>query len=269
MSLVNRNGRPAPAGLTLVELLIAMTIVVTVVGTLAGLGQAVHMGAAFSEQTGIQTQHARVTLERIARHVRRSHTNNRFPGFLVIPDMVSGHELPETLVVWSPEDEGGNPIEPADPEGLPRFNELVVISPAPTSSNGLWELWELRFPKDDVEKVPEIGDWDAWREEIDLLKQEPESEVVLTDQVQTVAVAETGGQPRAAVRFDGLLRPSDDELENYRDKWEDAPWVQGLYGPNTGLRQAWLRIELQLGRDAPTSFFGSATRYYSVRCEER
>ena len=53
------------------------------------------------------------------------------------------------------------------------------------------------------------------------------------------------------------------------------PWVQGVYGSQSGLRQAWLRFELQLmpseisaDRDSSGQqaipFFGSAAVYYEM-----
>jgi len=54
-----------------------------------------------------------------------------------------------------------------------------------------------------------------------------------------------------------------------------VPWVQDIHGPNTGLRQAWCRFELQLtpGEDSRASdpngdtaipFFGSGAIYYQL-----
>jgi hypothetical protein len=84
---------------------------------------------------------------------------------------------------------------------------------------------------------------------------------------------------RAAVRFEALIRPSAQQLANYRGgsiTWDAISWVQGVYGSQTGLRQSWVRFELQLipaednhPRDDVEArvavFFGSAAVYYEIR----
>ena len=56
--------------------------------------------------------------------------------------------------------------------------------------------------------------------------------------------------------------------------WMNLPWVQGIYGSQSGLRQVWVRMELQLAPGVDWSesnsaaawgvpFFGSAALYYN------
>ena len=75
------------------------------------------------------------------------------------------------------------------------------------------------------------------------------------------------------------LRPDDAQWTQFKAgtlAWKDLYWVQGLFGPQVGLRQAWLRTELQLlpggtwVSNDPASqraipFFGSAAVYYEMR----
>ena len=83
---------------------------------------------------------------------------------------------------------------------------------------------------------------------------------------------------RGALRFESRLRPSAADWSDYQADnvaWDDLPWVQGICGSQTGLRQAWVRIEMQLvpGQASATHdpsglraipFFGSAAVYYEL-----
>ena len=53
--------------MTFVELIVAMTIMALVVGTLEVLAEAVHSAYGYNEAHGVATQHARVVLDRICR----------------------------------------------------------------------------------------------------------------------------------------------------------------------------------------------------------
>jgi len=264
------TNRTARRGLSFLELLVAVTILVMLAGTLAALGEAVQQGFEYCEGYGEATQHARVVLERIERTVAEATANERFPGFLVVSDQVGAWELPEVLVVWHPDG------PPADPEGLPRFNELVIYCPDWYLPN---QLVEITVPGD-TRTVPDPSDLASWRSELAAIrKARNRRAVVLTSLLRTAVIPEAGNESmRGAVRFVGRLRPSETEWEEYqagvRD-WEDLSWVQWLYGPQTGLRQAWVRIEIQLmpgqtwvandpARYQPLPFFGSAAVYYQL-----
>jgi hypothetical protein len=74
------------------------------------------------------------------------------------------------------------------------------------------------------------------------------------------------------VRFHVTLRPSESDWAEYENgdlAWTDLPWAQSIHGSQTGLRQAWCRVELQLmpgdsafavdpEGDTAVTFFGSA-----------
>ena len=253
-------------GLTLIELLLASAIMVMTMAALAGLGKAVAVNAAYGDGHGQAVQHARVTLERITRMAREATASPSFPGLLVLADIEAGWRFPDTVVIWHP---SGSPV---DPDGLPRFNELVIYCPDPEDPQ---QLVEITAPSD-TRTVPALSDLASWASEIDGIKNASSSEVVmLTDLMRSCPIA-TG--LRGAVRFESRLRPSAEEWASYEAgdlEWDDLPWVQGLYGSKTGLRQAWLRIELQLmpgaaaihndpGGQQAMTFLGSAALYYQL-----
>jgi hypothetical protein len=251
------------------ELLIALSITSIVVAALAALAKSVQVGTEYSEGHGNATHHARVVVDRITRTASEAHASRQFPGFVVVHEEILSWSFPDTLVVWHPAS------DPADPDGLPRFDELVVYCPHPESPN---RLIELTAPTD-LRTVPPVNDEAAWRNEIAAMKSSQASlRVELTDLVRTAVVGEVTDTPlRAAVRFQSRLRPSEDEWAQYQGgtlPWQDLSWVQEIYGSQTGLRQAWLRMELQLVPRSPVGgspegsqsvpFFGSAALYYEM-----
>ncbi|MEN6495524.1 MAG: hypothetical protein ABFD16_14680, partial [Thermoguttaceae bacterium] len=166
-----------------------------------------------------------------------------------------------------------------NPDGLPCFDELVIYCPNPQAPN---QLWELTIPVgSDTRTVPAVEEKAAWRTVLEAIKTlTTASRVVLTDRLRTGALSEANStQQRGAVRFVDRLRPSKEEWDKYQSgvlSWERLSWAQGIYGPKTGLRQVWVRIELQLLPISATSgsasrlgsqaipFFGSATLYYDM-----
>jgi len=269
--IVHRSLRPRRrAGLTLLELLIAISIMVIIVGTLSGLAKAVQLSSEYSDGHAAATQHGRVCLERITRVVNEATANESFPGFIVVAEKVNTWRFPDTLVVWHPE---GSPV---DPEGLPRVNELVMYCPDPTCPS---RLLEITIPGD-TRTVPPIEDEAAWASGVAAYKASNTAQKVpLTDLLRTCSVPESADPvQRGAVRFESRLRPSANQWNRYQAgtlAWERLSWVQGIYGSQTGLRQAWLRIELQLmpgataasndpGGQQAIPFLGSAAVYYEM-----
>jgi prepilin-type N-terminal cleavage/methylation domain-containing protein len=269
----SRTVRSAPdaarrRGFTLLELLIALSIMLMVVGTLGGIARAIQMAFAYNEGYGTVTQHGRVVLERITRTARQAAANEAFPGFVVLADRVGRWRFPDTLVVWHPDG------PPAAWEGLPRLDELVVYCPHPDDPERLVEITtdDVQFLSDDK------ADWPA---QIEALKSSPNRRVTtLTGLLRAGSVGEAGGgEPRGAIQFETRLRPSDAEWSEATRSWKELSWVQRTHGPTTGLRQAWLRIELQLvteeaaasgaGDRQVVPFFGSAARYYTMNKDHR
>jgi len=268
-----------PAGrraLTMLELLIAMAIMAMVVVTLGAVARGVQEGYTYTEGHGTATQHARVVLERITAAVREATANSEFPGALVVNAEEGGWEFPDALVVWQG--------EPVDSEGQPRppqFNELVIYCPDRSLPN---RLVELTVP-DNANEVPDADDTEGWEAAIDAIRRSGSARtLMLTDLLQTARVGDTPlSRPRGAVRFAVRMRPSADKWAEYREKietgeedlWDDLAWVQGIHGSETGLRQVWVRVELQLmpgnraaagatASTTPVPALGSAAVYYQL-----
>jgi hypothetical protein len=253
---------------TLLELLIALTIVVMVAGALGAITRTVELGFEYNQGRGTATQHARVLLDRISRTAQEATANEQFPGFIVLAEQVGLWRFPDTLVIWHPDG------DPAAPDGLPRLDELVIYCPHPEAPGTLVEIT--------TSDTAALSQDEAVRKaQIDAIKRSNSSEVSgLTSLMRTGGVDDGGNaQLRGALRFETLLRPSDEQLKTEAEDlgvdWEDLPWVQGIYGSHTGLRQAWVRIELQLMTGDPPApgavdrrqaipFFGSAALYYTI-----
>ena len=242
---------------------------VLLAGTLATLAIAVQVSNEHHQGNGLAMQHGRVALERIQRSINEATANEQFPGFAVFSESLSGWSYPDTLVVWLPE------TTPFDPDGLPRMNELVVFC---TNVSAPDELLEIRVPSDS-RPAPPLSSPGQWALELSALKTDPGADrAVLTDLIRTATATDGGGNSlgtRGCIRFDSRLRPSATQWSQYQGgsrAWEDLAWVQNIYGANTGLRQAWCRIELQLraadieNHDVRSAipFFGSASVYYEL-----
>jgi hypothetical protein len=260
-------------GLTLLELLISTAMMLMLAGVLGGLAAAVQTSSDYSQGHGSATQQARVALERITRNVRQATAVGTHPGLAVVARQVNGWRFPETLIVWRP---AGLPVNASGP---PLVRELVFYCTDPEHPE---QLLEVTAPQDQralpldapLEQSP-------WREMIEAIKTDSGSRrVVLTNLLRTASAASnSNARPSdllGAVRFEREMRPSAAEWSQYRAgtrTWDQLSWAQGIGGRQTGLRQAWLRIELQLD-PVPTAadeakrpsltFLGSAALFYEL-----
>lgn len=259
------------AGLSLVELLIALAIMGAMAAMVAGLSQAATSGWLYSQGHADATQHARVSLERMMRTVREAYATADHPGCVVVYSEVGSWRFPDTLVVWAPEG------EPQNPDGPPLASECVMYCPDPADPS---QLVEIRAPSDSQEvPLEELND-PGWASAITAYKNSPTNEkVILTDLLRT-SQNTIGGARRGAIRFERDLRPSNSEWTAYQDPgvsldWADMSWPQELYGSNSGTRNVWIRVEMQVmpGRitmaDDPAGnqtviFFDSANLLYTV-----
>ncbi len=258
--------------MTLLELTIAMTIMVVVVGALAGLTRTAQQSFEYSEGYGIATQHARVVLDRITQNVCQATANEQFPGCLVVAESIDGYRYPDTLVIWRP---NGTPAAPA---GLPRYNELIVYCPSPATPS---QFVEMTAPND-TRTVPAVDNLSAWQSELASLKRATTTKtVVLSTLLRTASTKATSGDTstlRGAARFETRLRPSAADWANYKAgsvTWMNLPWAQDIYGSQAGLRQVAVRMELQFSPGTEwiesnaaaalaLPFFGSAAVYYNL-----
>jgi Tfp pilus assembly protein PilW len=259
--------------MTLLELMVAMTVTLMIVGALGGLARTVEQGFEYSDGYGVATQHARVVLDRIAQNVSQATANEQFPGCIVVADTINSYRSPDTLVIWRPSG------TPANPTGLPLYRELVIYCPNPSTPS---QLVEMTAPTD-TRTVPAADNVSAWQTALNTLKIASTTKcVVLTSLLRTCSTSLSSGSGastlRGAARFETRLRPSATDWANYKAgavTWMNMPWVQGIYGSQAGLRQVWVRMELQLvpGVDWTASnpaavsavpYFGSAALYYSL-----
>ena len=259
-------------GITLIELLSAMMIMTMVVGTLGAMAQAVYVSSEYGQGHAATAQHARVSLDRIGRAVRGAYTSELYPGVGVIEQQVGTWRFTDTLLVWRPRVTPSTPTaEPYNTDGPPRMNEIVVFCPDPDEPNKLIELtaadWDKRVVS--MATIATI---------IDALKVSSSSKkVVLTDLLHTAARDDIS-ERRGVVRFEVKVTPTEQQWADYEAgslAWDDLPWVQGVYSNKTGLRQTWVRIEIQLTPAAeaavskkeqfsPLPYFGSAVLYYEM-----
>jgi hypothetical protein len=238
---------------------------------MGALARTVQQGFEYSEGYGVTTQHARVALDRIAQNVCQATASGQFPGCIVVAETVGGYRYPDTLVIWRPSGTAANST------GLPLYSELVIYCPNPASP---CELVEITAPSD-TRTVPEVTNTTTWSSELASLKKASTTKIVLLSALlRTCSTSESSGSSalRGAVRFETRLRPSDTDWANYKAgsvTWMNLPWVQGIYGSQAGLRQVWVRMELQFtpGVDWIESntaaaqaipFVGSAALYYSL-----
>jgi len=271
-----RGCRPNRRGMTLLELMLAMSISAILVGALSVLATATRQSADYNQGQSDSTQHARVATQRINRAVADAYATETYPGVVVVDAIVGTYRYPDTVVVWRPA--GG---VPANPNGPPLIKELVIFGPDATDPS---RLLEVTMPTDT--RTIQLNDASlnttTGRTLIAGLKSANSSvRTVITSRLKTAGTSSTGGGTslRAAIRFECELHPSAAEMASYRagtTDWEDLSWPQGIYSSSFGLRQIWLRSELQLldrekssdgtypATVATLPFFGSATNYYNL-----
>lgn len=225
-------------GMTLVELLIAVSIMAMIAGSLGAMARAIQVGAQFSEGHGAATQHARVTLEQIGLEVSKAAANDNYPGLFVVAQSVAGQQVPDTLVVWQT-------TRTIDQNTRPLLRELVIFCP---DRNDKRRLVRVTAPLDN--QLAMLTDTAAVRSQIESMKTATSRvEVDLTDLLRTVSI---NGAAHAAVRFEVLQ--------------SSLP---------AGLKQVRLRTEMQLMPGKPSyvsdptgglaiPFLGSASVYYSI-----
>jgi hypothetical protein len=252
--------------MTLIELMISVLILSVTVAALGAMARAVQISAEYNQGYGTATQHARVTLDRLDRAINQACANKTYCGAWVTADTIGSYDFPDTLIVWRPSGTAANPA------GAPLVSELVIFCPDPASSN---RLIEITVPGDS-RTLPLPTNAATFKPFIDSLKTATGAQKTqLTDLLQTATITGSS-QPRAAVRFAVTLNPSDNEMLSYPSvMWMNLPWAQSICGPATGLRQVWVRSELQLlpagqwietnaAAQQPVPYFGSSTFCYEM-----
>ena len=267
------------SGLTLLEMLISISIMSIIALAMGGMAMSVRQTTDYTQGRGAAMQHGRVALERINRLVSGAYTAPSHPGAVVVYDLIGAYRFPDTLLVWRPAG------DPANPSGPPLMSEVVIVCPDPAAPS---QLVEITAPTDS-RQVPfdaSTLNTTAWRNALVAIKTANTSQkTVLTDLLRTASATSNGstsgtGSLRGAVRFECELHPTAAEWTAYKAgtlAWSNMAWAQSLYNTNalTGLRQVWVRSELQLmpddmqGQQDTTGqrvipFFGSTALYYTL-----
>lgn len=256
-------------GLTIIELTMSVAVLAMVATAVASLAHGVRVGSEYSRQSAELTQHAQVALARITNRIERAWATEGHPGVVVVHESSGGAMVPTALVVWQPE--SGTPLYTAGP---PLVRELVIFTANPKDPR---QLLEVRARGDNRAVPLEEFDTAEGRSLVASLVDSPQAErIVLTELLRTTSGSGIGGT-RAATWFVRRLRPTGTELAMAHTgalAWENLPWPQGIYSTRNGLRQVWVRIELQLVPPGTTSsqmadravpFFGSAAIYHEVK----
>jgi len=251
-------------GLSLVELLVAISIMSIVALALGALATTANTASELAFESGVAMQHGRVVVARIEKAIRECYANEEFPGCMVISELANGYTFADTLLVWSPI--SGIPVNPS---GLPQWNEMLIFCPADGYPS---QLVEIR-PEDST-LVPLQDDATSWSTETANQKMGYWSPKTLTKLVHAGSV---GSNSRGAVRFQVRHTPSVAEWSQFRAgtrSWSNIGWAQDIRGSETGLRQTWCQFDLLLapdetsaaaGNGSPlTPFYGSAARYHQL-----
>ncbi len=239
--VLKRSPQQACRGLTLVEMLLAISILGITAGALTGLALSVQQGTTYSQDYSTATQHARVALERISRTVRQAYAAGAYPGAVVVYDVVGAWQFPDTLVVWHPNG------APAHAGGPPLLSEVVIYCPDPANPN---RLLEVTVPGNSSPIPLNAASLNTagWRAQIKgFASGGGANQVLLTDLVRPAQL--DANTLRAAVRFAADMHPTDSEWTACQVQpglWSSLGWPQGLGGAQTGLRQVAIRVELQL-----------------------
>ena len=252
-------------GMSLTEFLVAVTImslVAVAIGTASLTSSSLDATAQGMSET---IQHARVVQDIFRRTVSQAHGSLAFPGLLVLTRSTAMGVFPDTLVVWSPDG------SPSDPEGLPRFSELVVFCGHPDYPNELIAVTD----RTDSRQVPPKEDTDSWRNEIDaFVRQNRDNAVVLTTRVHVFQMGvgsfmvDGGGSStttirQSAVRFWVEQRPGSAEFDDYEAgtvAWNELRWPLDMYNSETGIVRVRCNLEFQL--DVPDSPTGQVLVFF-------
>ncbi|MBS0209921.1 MAG: prepilin-type N-terminal cleavage/methylation domain-containing protein [Planctomycetes bacterium] len=233
-------------GLTLVELMIAVAIMTIIAGTISAVSMAMQQASNYTYDRGTALQHGRVALERINQQIAGAYTAPGHPGVAVYVETLGTYRYPDTLLVWRP---AGTP---ANVNGPPLISEVYFYCFDPTTPG---TLIELTAPSDNrTIPLDATLQTSTWKTALDGLKMASTSKkTTLTTLLRTATV--TGSAPssmsktRGVVRFELTVTPSLANITSYQGgsiTWANLPWPQGLYSSLFGMRQVWLRSELQL-----------------------
>lgn len=251
----------------------AITALMSVV--LLGLISAVQTTREHSEGLHTATLQSQAAMDRIKFMVSQTGTY-KIPdqptraGLAVIKRDWLGHEMPDTLVVWSGGRDGGQSSHGLM-NRLPIGNELVVYA---ADSKHTQRLVEYAFPNWTSSIDFDAADFDATI--LSRLTFKSTEKARLCDRMRISSL--NSANVAAAwpnVRFSHVLTPTSASLtatDPASAEWQALPWSQGIVTSSGGLRHESIRIELQMeprehtvsDTDHPIAipFFASASMRY-------
>ncbi len=294
-----RNGSPRVprsafrTAFTLVELMMAMTITAMLSVVLGGLVMAVQTAREHTEGLEEATVQAQVAIDRIKFMVSQTGVYQVSGQPTTLGMAVVSHKwfgvdlLPDVLVVWSGGRNGGMAAAAGSastgvPQRLPRIDELLIYTFDPQTPT---HLVEIAFPgnSDDIDfRDPRFS-----TRILSLIASPTAEKTLLCDRIRQSDLPQSyryfaryyGATNYVNIRFELSQTPDDSELQASSPgtpEWYGLGWAQGVVAGDLGMRQATLRMELQIRRDSrPASktdssgvsipFLGSASYRYVYR----
>lgn len=266
-------------GFTLVELLMALMITSMLSIVLAGLIMAVQTARVHTEGLEESTIQAQVAVDRIKFMVSHAGVYQLAGqpttlGIRVVNHTSSPEDLPDVLVVWS----GGKDVSKISgmanaglQQRLPIIDELILYSFDPDAPT---HLVEISFPNNTADI--DFRDADFESTILSLTESAQAEKTVICDRIRRSDYsANAAATPLVNIRFELIQTPRDDDVAAAvpaTADWYDLGWAQGIVASDLGMRQANLRIELQINQqptyaELSTSipFFGSASYRYVYR----
>ena len=235
-----RHSAAHRGGMTLIELVVAASVMSLVAVALGGLVIAVDSARSHVRGVHEATAQGQFAIDRIRSAVNRSGSYRIGTGATVLGvAVVWTDDRPETLVVWT----GGRDASLADAsplDRLPKANELVLYTPDPDEP--------LRLVEIVVPTATGNVDFDSagFEAQIRQLVGDAGTEkLTLCDRVRLSSVDSTSA---ANVRFELDETPTAAQIAATpvgTEAWRSLPWVSGVSSSRAGLRQCAVRIELQ------------------------
>ena len=257
--------------------------------SITGLLAVVLSGLTVAVQTGWEQTHgvsdvalqARAVLDRVKYSVGQAGLykisgQSTLLGLAMVERTRSLYKLPEVLVVWCGGRNGGMTAQGVLGR-LPLASELLLYSPDPVNPR---RLVELAFPTNNT--PIDFAAADFATRILGLVDGGTAEPLLLCDKLRTSELTLFTGGAKALVgnlRFALDRTPTNSEVAAAAPgtaAWAGLMWAQGIYGGDFGMRQAGLRIELQLeplpdrradatGATTAMVFYGScAMRYVHV-----
>jgi prepilin-type N-terminal cleavage/methylation domain-containing protein len=267
-------------GLTLIELMMAMTITSMLSFVLGGLVMAVQSARDYTQGMEDASMQAQATFERIKRVVADAGvyqvgTDRPKLGIAIVPRQWQLFSLADTLVVWNGGRNGGLGQQ-GELNRVPNVNEFTVYTPDLQNPSRLLEVTfpGFNYPLDFRNSQFDLG--------IQLLVASVYAEpALLSDRIRVNRLQITSGgttltsPSMGAIHFEIVESPTEAQLSSTTvgsAAWNALPWSQSIVGANFGMRQATVRMELQMQQTAEvastslssayTPYFGSVSNRY-------